>query len=81
LITREAKKIANQQCNALRNEITNLKKSLNPKSSKKAGRGLPRKQGASQKKKNSVNKKASGPTDRDAPRSEIANQSGDESDG
>jgi hypothetical protein len=81
LITREATKIVNQQCNALRNEIKNLKKSLNPKSSKKAGRGLPRKQGASQKKKNSGNKKASGPRDRDAPRSGIADQSGDESDG
>jgi hypothetical protein len=80
LITREATKIENQQCNALRNKITNLKKSLNPKSSKKAGRGLPRKKGASQKKKNSGNKQASGPRDRDAPRSEIANQSGDKSD-
>jgi hypothetical protein len=73
LITREATKISNQQCNALRNEITNLKKSLNPKSSKQAVRGLARKQGPSQKKKKSGNKKASGPRDRDAPRSEIAN--------
>jgi hypothetical protein len=37
LITRESTRIANQQCNALRNEITNLKKSLYPKSSKKRG--------------------------------------------
>jgi hypothetical protein len=58
LITREATKIANQKCNALRNEITNLKKRLDPKSSKKAGRGPPRKQGTSQKKKNSGNKKS-----------------------
>jgi hypothetical protein len=50
LITCEATKIANQQCNALRNEIKNIKKNLNPKSSKKDGRGLPRKQGASPKK-------------------------------
>jgi hypothetical protein len=35
LITHEATKFSNQQCKALRNEITNLKKSLNPKSSKK----------------------------------------------
>jgi hypothetical protein len=51
LITHEATKIANEQCNALSNEIKNLKKSLNPKRSKKAGRGLPRKQGASKKEK------------------------------
>jgi hypothetical protein len=37
LITREATNIANQQCNALRNDIKNLKKSLYPKSSKKRG--------------------------------------------
>jgi hypothetical protein len=80
LITREATKIANQQCNDLRNEIENLKKSLYPKSSKKVGWGPPRKQGASPK-KNSGDKKSSGPRDRDAPGSGIADQSGDKRDG
>jgi hypothetical protein len=80
LITCEATKIANQQCNSLRNDTTNLKKSLYPKGSKKRG-GRSKKARRLTKNKNRGNKKASGPRDRDAPRSGIADQSGDKRDG